>query len=113
MAFPGEHYQHLLANLASEIYHNRYPVEHGVDILHGAMRDGVPDALKVRGLGAACILSRVEPGALVHSKTREITRDKEEKKCGDFYFLSKEARVRAPLLCVCAHVHLFRTDSLV
>ncbi|CAN0503117.1 unnamed protein product, partial [Ectocarpus sp. 12 AP-2014] len=38
MAFPGEHYHNLLANLASEIYHNRYPVEHGIDILHGVMR---------------------------------------------------------------------------
>ncbi|CAM9426935.1 unnamed protein product, partial [Hapterophycus canaliculatus] len=46
MAFPGEHYQNLLANLASEIYHNRYPVEHGVDILHGVMRDAGPEALQ-------------------------------------------------------------------
>lgn len=48
MAFPGEQYQDLLANLASEIYHNRYPVEHGVDILHGVMREAGPEALKVR-----------------------------------------------------------------
>lgn len=47
MAFPGEHYQNLLASLASEIYHNRYPVEHGVDILHGVMRDAGPEALQV------------------------------------------------------------------
>lgn len=48
MAFPGEHYHNLLTNLASEIYHNRYPVEHGVDILHGVMRDAGPAALQVR-----------------------------------------------------------------
>lgn len=47
MAFPGEHYHNLLANLASEIYHNRYPVEHGIDILHGVMRDAGPEALQV------------------------------------------------------------------
>ncbi|CAM9559941.1 unnamed protein product [Ectocarpus sp. 8 AP-2014] len=46
MAFPGEHYHNLLANLASEIYHNRYPVEHGIDILHGVMRDAGPEALQ-------------------------------------------------------------------
>ncbi|CAM9745231.1 unnamed protein product, partial [Scytosiphon promiscuus] len=46
MAFPGEHYHNLLANLASEIYHNRYPVEHGVDILHGVMREAGPEALQ-------------------------------------------------------------------
>lgn len=51
MAFPGEHYHNLLANLASEIYHNRYPVEHGVDILHGVMRDAGPAALQVRVVG--------------------------------------------------------------
>lgn len=48
MAFPGEHYHKLLDNLASEIYHNRYAVEHGVDILQGVVRDAAPKALEVR-----------------------------------------------------------------
>lgn len=60
MAFPGEHYHNLLANLASEIYHNRYPVEHGVDILHGVMRDAGPEALKVRCGAVCCVSSYVE-----------------------------------------------------
>lgn len=54
MAFPGEHYHKLLANLASEIYHNRYPVEHGVDILHGVMADAGAEALKVRYGAVRC-----------------------------------------------------------
>lgn len=57
MAFPGEHYHNLLTNLASEIYHNRYPVEHGVDILHGVMRDAGPEALQVQ------FVDGVSPGA--------------------------------------------------
>lgn len=48
MAFPGEHYHNLLSHLASEIYHNRYPVEHGVDILQGVIRTAGPDAVRVR-----------------------------------------------------------------
>lgn len=48
MAFPGEHYHNLLSHLASEIYHNRYPVEHGVDILQGVVRTAGPDAVRVR-----------------------------------------------------------------
>lgn len=47
MAFPGEHYDDLVAHLATAIYHYRYPVEHGVDILQGVMRAGAPDAVKV------------------------------------------------------------------
>lgn len=47
MAFPGEHYHSLLSILAAEIYHNRYPVEHGVDVLHGVMRDAGPAAVEV------------------------------------------------------------------
>lgn len=58
MAFPGEHYHNLLTNLASEIYHNRYPVEHGVDVLHGVMRDAGPEALQVRFAWVECEVAR-------------------------------------------------------
>lgn len=51
MAFPGEDYHTLLSHLATEIYHYRYPVEHGVDVLQGVMRSGASGALKVRKLG--------------------------------------------------------------
>lgn len=47
MAFPGEHYHNLLSCLASEIYHNRYPVEYGIDVLHAMMREAGPGVAKV------------------------------------------------------------------
>lgn len=47
MAFPGEDYHKLLGHLATEIYHYRYPVEHGVDVLQSVVRSGAPEALKV------------------------------------------------------------------
>lgn len=47
MAFPGEDYQKLLSHLATEIYHFRYPVEHGIDVLQGVVRSGSLDALQV------------------------------------------------------------------
>lgn len=47
MAFPGEDYHNLLAHLATEIYHYRYPIEHGVDVLQSVMQAGAPEATQV------------------------------------------------------------------
>ncbi|CAM9553091.1 unnamed protein product [Discosporangium mesarthrocarpum] len=46
MSFPGEAYHELLNYLAAEVYHHRYPIEHGVDVLQGVVRAAAPAAIK-------------------------------------------------------------------